>query len=164
MEEEVGVPGGDFSLEGEADVVGVVLAHDVGGQPLEQGEVPGRLITAHTRGIFVPHHVQNPVLAVLDLPVRTDGLPDARWVLRLVRRQRGEVEGAGGAGASPAPHAALATALDHDHALQAAPLPKRGVHELAQRLHRHHAHPARLVAPVPGSAAVSRVSTPLWCY
>src|SRR5262247_3915347 len=80
------VPAGAFELGGERSLAGVA-AGDVEGSTPQDGDVGGSVVAAVARGVLAQGHVELPVQAVLDVPVRAHGV-EQRLRSKLARKRK----------------------------------------------------------------------------
>lgn len=66
------VPSRTLSLVGDAELVGLLLLDQIERKGAHEGEVCGAVAGALARMVFSKRHIEDPVQAVLDLPVRPD--------------------------------------------------------------------------------------------
>ena len=76
MGEVVRVPPGLLAAGGYAALASGVLLHEGERHAGDDGEVLGRPGVAHGAVVVIEGDVQEPVQAVLDVPVGADGIPD----------------------------------------------------------------------------------------
>lgn len=104
---------GDHAAIFEPSFDGSVAAQQVHGNVPEDGEVLRGILDAHAALVFAERHVQGPMHAVLDDPMRSDGVGNAGGVRRQARHEVAPLRRGG--------VAAFACGIDDDCRLRVGP-------------------------------------------